>query len=194
MKKILGALLKIMAEVLEKASVKIKSIEEKPAVLNRISSSKYNKKIEDANQKKKKEIISCIENPIRDVIDLMEFPFVSLSKNRINPIIYESEDGTQKVVISGHRGHFLASIYDWDIILVAAGRIQETLNKSEIPSHTITIPRHELLKALHKGSGKKQQEDLEKSLARLQLTGIETTVNNKDFKYKAGFGFIDRWG
>jgi len=124
----------------------------------------------------------------------MEFPFLALSKDRISPIIYESEDRTQKVVISGHRGHFLASIYDWDIILVVAGKIQEILNKSEIPTHTITIPRHELLKALHKQGGKKQQKDLEKSLARLQLTGIETTVNNKDFRHKAGFGFIDRWG
>jgi len=145
-------------------------------------------------QKKKTEVILYPDNPIRDVIDLMEFPFLALSKDRINPIIYESEDKTQKVVISGHRGHFLASIYDWDIILVVAGKIQEMLNKSEIPSNTITISRHELLKAMHKKSGKKQQKDLEKSLARLQLTGIETTVNNKDFRHKAGFGFVDSWG
>ena len=145
-------------------------------------------------QKKKTDLIHHPENPIRDVIDLMEFPFLALSKDRTNPITYESEDRTQKVVISAHRGHFLASIYDWDIILVVAGKIQEILNNgSDIPSCTITIPRHELLKALHKQSGKKQQKDLEKSLDRLKLTGISTTVNNKDFRHRAGFGFIDRW-
>ncbi len=143
---------------------------------------------------KKTEIIPYEINPIRDVIDLMEFPFVALSKNRINPIVYESADKTKKIIISGHRGHFVASIYDWDIILVVAGKIQEILNNSEVPSQTISIPRHELLKALHKQNGKKQHKDLEKSLDRLKLTGISTTVNNKDYRHRAGFGFVDRWG
>jgi len=147
-----------------------------------------------AIKKKKTAVINYPDIPLRDVIDLMEFPFVALSKDRTNPIIFESTDKTQKVVISGHRGHFLASIYDWDIILVVAGKIQEILNNgADIPSRKISIPRHELLKALHRQEGKKQQKDLEKSLKRLQLTGIETTVNNKDGRYVEGFGFIERW-
>jgi plasmid replication initiation protein len=173
--------------MLEKTDFQITPVKEEPSL-------KIMEEQEKNVQKKKTEIILYPDNPIRDVIDLMEFPFVALSKDRTNPIVYESMDKTQKVVISGHRGHFLASIYDWDIILVVAGKIQEILNKYEIPSHTIIIPRHELLKALHKQIGKKQQKDLEKSLARLQLTGIETTVNNKNYRHKAGFGFIDSWG
>lgn len=170
-------------------------IEEPLAFVHETPAPEVSKKQGKAIQKKKTEVINYPDIPIRDVIDLMEIPFVSLSKDRINPIIFESTDKTQKVVISGHRGHFLASIYDWDIILVVAGKIQEILNSgSDIPSHKITIPRHELLKALGKNGGRKQQKDLEKSLKRLQLTGIETTVNNKDFRHKAGFGFIDSWG
>jgi plasmid replication initiation protein len=46
---------------------------------------------------------------------------------------------------------------------------------------------------LHRAGGKKQQKDLEKSLARLQLTGINTTINNKDGRYVEGFGFIESW-
>jgi plasmid replication initiation protein len=141
------------------------------------------------------EIVSYPRDPIRDVIDLMEFPFLALSKDRINPIIYESSDKTKKIVISGHRGHFLASIYDWDIILVVAGKIQKFFNiSSDVPSRKIIIPRHELLRALHKQDGKKERKDLEKSLARLQLTGIDTTVNNKNYKYRSGFGFVENWG
>ena len=191
MRNFLSTIFKKIGKMLEKANPQTIPIEEDVIVIGEGSSPK----IKEKNvQKQKTEIIPYPENPIRDVIDLMEFPFVALSKDRTNPIIYESTDKTQKIVISGHRGHFLASIYDWDIILVVAGKIQEILNKSEIPSHTIIIPRHELLKALHKHGGKKQQKDLEKSLARLQLTGIETTVNNKDYRHKAGFGFIDSWG
>jgi len=134
------------------------------------------------------------ENPARDLMNLMEFPFVALSKKRVNPIIYESSDGTRKITISGHRGHFLASIYDWDIILFVAGKIQEILNNgSDIPPRALTIPRYEILKALHKHNVNTQQRELEKSLSRLQLTGIDTTIHNKDFRYRAGFGFIDSW-
>ena len=192
--KFLSTIFKKVVEMLEKDAPKTNLIEEESVTINEEPVAKIKEKPRKILPKKKTEIISYPDNPIRDVIDLMELPFLSLSKDRINPIVYESEDRTQKVVISAHRGHFLASIYDWDIILVVAGKIQEILNNgSDIPSCTITVPRHELLRALHRHSGKKQQKDLEKSLDRLKLTGISTTVNNKDFRHRAGFGFIDRW-
>jgi len=181
----------IQRDCLEKNETKI---EEPMAVVHEPPPQKVIEQPKKDTKKKTKEVVHYPEKPIRDVIDLMEFPFVALSKDRTNPLVYENEDKTQKVVISGHRGHFIASIYDWDIILIVAGKIQDILNKgSDIPSRKITIPRHELLKALRKQGGKKQQKDLEKSLSRLQLTGIETTVNNKDYRHKAGFGFIDSW-
>jgi hypothetical protein len=131
----------------------------------------------------------------RDVMPLMDIPFLALSKKRKEPIIYESADKKKKVVISRHSNHFLASIYDWDIILVVAGKLQEILNSgSDIPPRTITIPRHELLKALHRKEGVKQQKDLEKSLHRLRRTAIDTTVHNEDGRHKFDFGFIDSWG
>lgn len=191
---------KFLAAILEKLSKKLREKEPEVAILEEADIEEIQPEIKKTNKKtvlkqKVNEITPCSTNSIRDVIDLMEFPFVALSKNRTNPIVYESSDKTQKVVISGHRGHFIASIYDWDIILVVAGKIQEIINEgSNIPPRKITIPRHELLRTLHKYDGKKQQKDLEKSLDRLKLTGISTTVNNKDYRHRAGFGFIDRWG
>lgn len=190
---------KFLASIFEKLSKKLREKELEIAVLEEKCVEKIQSEVKETPKKNKSKqrtgIIPYPETPIRDVIDLMEFPFLALSKDRINPIIYESEDKTKKVEISGHRGHFIASIYDWDIILVVAGKIQEILNSSsDTPSKKITIPRHELLKALHKQDGKKQQKDLEKSLSRLQLTGINTTVNNKDYRHRAGFGFIESWG
>jgi plasmid replication initiation protein len=168
--------------------------EEQQVIVNDTPSLKVKKEKGKIAQKKKTEIIPYPDRPLRDVIDLMEFPFLALSKDRTNPIVYESTDKTKRVIISGHRGHFIASIYDWDIILIVAGKIQEILNNgSDIPPRKITIPRHELLKSLHRQGGKKQQKDLEKSLARLQLTGINTTINNKDGRYVEGFGFIESW-
>lgn len=202
---------KFLASILKKVTSKLEDVESPVTLLvanEKIVLEEHKEVEHSASQpkkgsknkipKKKTAIIPYPVDPIdsiRDVVDLMEFPFLALSKNRIKPISYESADKTQKVVISGHRGHFIASIYDWDIILVIAGQIQKILNNgSDIPPRKMTIPRHELLKALHKHDGKKQQKDLEKSLDRLKLTGISTTVNNKDFRDRAGFGFIDSWG
>lgn len=152
------------------------------------------KKPQKRREKKEIEVISHEDRSLRDFAEMMENPFLALSKNRKNPIIYESPDGTRKIKVTRHSGHFLASIYDWDIIIFVESIIQKILNESsEIPPRTITFPVHELLKTLHKHNGKKEESDLKKSLARLKLTGIETTLRNKDNRYEAGFGFIDNW-
>jgi plasmid replication initiation protein len=137
------------------------------------------------------------ERAARDIAEMMEVPFLALSKNRKEPIIYEKHDGPNmiKVKVSRHVGHFLASIYDWDIVLFVAGKMQEIINNgSDIPPRTITVPRHELLKALKKHDGKAARLELKASLSRLQLTGIETTIRNEDGRYDAGFGFLESWG
>ena len=132
---------------------------------------------------------------IRDVMALMEIPFVALSKKRTEPIIYESPDGRSKVRISCHAPNYVASIYDWDIILFVSSKLQEIINaKLDIPPRTLIITRHELLKAINKHDGKKEEKDIRASLARLKLTGIETTIHNEDGRYDAGFGFLDSWG
>lgn len=131
----------------------------------------------------------------RDIMEVMEVPFLALSKNRIAPINYESPDGSVKVNISRHTNHYVASIYDWDIILFAASKMQEVINSGEdIPPRTLIVPRHELLKAIHKHNVKKQKEDLEASLNRLKSTLIDTTIRNEDYRYRGGFGFLDSWG
>ncbi len=130
----------------------------------------------------------------RDIMESMGIPFLSLSKNRKAPIVYESPDGTTKVRISCHSEHYIASIYDWDIVQCIAGKIQEVINsKEDIPPRTVIIPRHNLLKELHKHNGKTNQKKVEASLNRLQTTLIDTTVRNEDFRYRSGFSFIDNW-
>ena len=154
------------------------------------------KKIMPVGKKiKEGDVIILDTRDIRDIVELMEVPIVSISKNRTEPINYVSSDGTIRIKISCHTGHYLASIYDWDIILFVASKLQEIINSGQdIPPRTLIIPRHELLKEIHKHDGKKQEEDLKASLSRLKLTGIETTIHNKDGRYDGGTGFLDDWG
>ena len=155
--------------------------------------------VEEAGKKqakKNKNKVSTYTTTIdpRDIMESMGIPFLALSKNRKAPIIYESQDGTTKVKISCHSEHYIASIYDWDIIQCIAGKIQEIINdKKNIPPKTIIIPRHKLLKELHKHDGKTNQKKLEESLNRLQTTLIDTTIRNEDYRYRSGFSFLDGW-
>ena len=170
-------------------------IEEYQSVVNEPTPPKVNKTPENISKKEKKPVIPYVENPARDLMEMMEVPFLALSKNRKSPILYESSDGTRKVKVTRHTGHYLASIYDWDIILFVASKMQMILNETnDIPPRNMVVPRYELLKAIHRHNGKKTDKDLEKTLSRLQLTGIETTIRNEDYRYKAGFGFLDSWG
>ncbi len=152
------------------------------------------KKITD-QKKKKKPSKDIKEFDPRDMMEVMEVPFLALSKNRTKPIEYRSKDGTVKVQITAHRKHYLASIYDWDIILFVAAKMQEILNTgTDIPPRTLVVPRNEILKFLGKHNGKTNRKEIEASLSRLQLTGIETTIYNEDYRYRGGFGFLDSWG
>ena len=193
MRKFLTSFFEKLADKFREKDPNVTGLEEKKDTNeNRPKGKKTSRK---SQKKEKNEIIPYKENPARDLMEMMEVPFLALSKNRKNPIIYESTDGTKKVKITRHTGHFLASIYDWDIILYVASKMQEILNKgTDIPPRTLVVPRHEILKSLHKHDGKKQQKDLESSLSRLKLTGIDTTIRNEDYRYRAGFGFLDSWG
>jgi len=141
--------------------------------------------------------LTAKERAARDLSEMMEVPFLALSKNRKKPILYEKRDGENmmKVSVFPPSNGFMASIYDWDIVLFVAGKIQKILNDgSDIPPKKIVVPRYEILKSLRKHDGKKEELDLRAALSRLQLTGIKTTVRNETGKYGAGFGFLDSWG
>ena len=140
--------------------------------------------------------LTAKERASRDLSEMMEVPFLALSKNRIRPICYEKKNGknTMRVRISPHSEHYIASIYDWDIILFVAGKIQQIINEgSDIPPRKIVFLRHEILKALKKHDGKKQEIDLRAALSRLQATRVETNIRNEDRRHGSVFSFIDGW-
>lgn len=204
MRKFLALFLRKLSNKIDKENVTSSVTSEKIEVVEEVADESIEIKIVKPKQSKPKKQkgpklpdLSPQERAARDLTEMMEVPFLALSKNRREPIIYEKHDGKNmiRVKVSRHTGHFLASIYDWDIVLYVAGKMQEIINKgSDIPPRTMVIPRHELLKALKKHDGKKQELDLRAALSRLQRTGIDTTIRNEDGRYDAGFGFLDSWG
>lgn len=205
MKKIFIKLLRLLTESLEEEQETVTKSDDKiqhhveanqkiehQEVSDNLKESEHKTKGKKQKKKPNKNIVEI--NP-RDIMEVMEVPFLALSKKRTKPITYQSKDGKVKVNITPHTNHYLATIYDWDIIQCISGKIQETINSGQdIPPRKIIIPRHKLLKELHKDDGKKARKEIEQSLSRLRFTGIETTIRNEDYRYKGGFGFIDSWG
>jgi plasmid replication initiation protein len=185
----------LIVESKQETQVTPKESDQPEAQIPTIQVEEAEKKLAKKTKKKALATLTKLSIDPRDIMETMGIPYLALSKNRIAPIIYESPDGTTKVKISCHSEHYIASIYDWDIIQCIAGKIQEVINsKEDIPPRTVIIPRYKLLKELNKHDGKKGRKEIEASLSRLKVTGIETTVRNEDFRYKGGFGFIDSWG
>ncbi|MCZ0211791.1 hypothetical protein OZK63_41255, partial [Streptomyces sp. UMAF16] len=71
-------------------------LEEAPTVSHEVPSQKIKKTPEKQSKKGKTSVVTYVKNPARDLMEMMEVPFLALSKNRKNPINYESKDGTVK--------------------------------------------------------------------------------------------------
>lgn len=205
MKKFFIKLLKLLTESLEEEQVTIQPKEAAEESTSEIKVQNPQDNVEEFKEKKRinsrrktnTDLIEVINDPkdIRDIMELMEVPFVSLSKNRTEPIIYESPNGKSKVKISCHPPYHIASIYDWDIIIFVSSKLQETMNSaSDIPPRTLIVSRKELIKTICRHSGKTTNSEIEAALNRLRSTFIETTIHNEDYRYKGGFGFLDSWG
>lgn len=181
---------------LTQESISTPEVEEKSQIIEPKKQNKKPSNEQKARGKKLKDGVVTIDpRDIRDIMELMEVPFVALSKNRTKPIIYESPSGKSKVRISCHPPYYMASIYDWDIIIFVSSKLQETINSSsDIPPRTLVISRNELIKEICRHAGKTTDIEIEAALNRLSSTFIETTIHNEDYRYKGGFGFLDSWG
>jgi hypothetical protein len=179
-------------EIEQESTKKVEGVETPPTITEEKKQSKKQAKEQTKTRGKKPkdgDIVTIDPRDIRDVMELMEVPFVSLSKNRTAPIIYESPNGKSKVRISCHPPYHVASIY------FVSSKLQETINfASDIPPRTLIVSRNELIKAIYRHAGKTTDSEIEAALNRLRSTFIETTIHNEDYRYKGGFGFLDNWG
>ena len=83
---------KFLTAIFEKITEKLRGNEHQLIVLEENKSDKIQPKAKKVPNKsaseKKTSVLHYPEKPLRDVIDLMEFPFVALSKYRTNQLIY----------------------------------------------------------------------------------------------------------
>lgn len=130
----------------------------------------------------------------RDGIDLMEFPFFSLSKKkRFEPVEYQNEARGISVTVSGGKPNGIATIWDKDILIWCVSQVVEALDRGEKPDRTVYFHPYQLLKAVRRNTGKRDYEGLGNALVRLRNTSVHTSVRTKESLEKQGFGWIERY-
>jgi len=125
--------------------------------------------------------------PLRDQREVMERPFFSLQKRkRLKPIEYRSPDGEAWVRVQAIPDYGMATIWDADILIWAASTLnrmkQQGLN--DLP-RTLTTTPYDLLRAIKRGTGGRDYQELQAALLRLQTTSITTSIRATKRRQKA---------
>jgi plasmid replication initiation protein len=128
----------------------------------------------------------------RDQRDLMERPFFSLAKSRRTvPILYEA--GEVRVEVFAVPQHGMATIWDADILIWAAGQIVEAENLGLGTSRFLRFTPFHLLTAIGRETGASDYKLLKAALTRLQSTSIRTTIRNGEHWRRHQFSWVNEW-
>lgn len=135
---------------------------------------------------------------VRDCRSIMDVATYRLSKKhrRAGEMIrYDLPDGYIEVSAGGHG---MASVWDFDIVLMMVTHLTEATNryregKGEKPGKLFRSHVGDILKFTRRGDGSRQAEDVEAALDRLQGTTIKSMRKNGKFRTTEAEGLIARY-
>lgn len=137
-------------------------------------------------------VVACGDASPRDQRDLMERPFFSLAKSRRTaPILYEA--GGVRVEVFAVPEHGMATIWDADILIWAAGQIVEAENHGLRTSRFLRFTPYHLLTAVGRQTGASDYRLLKAALTRLQATSIRTTIRQGEHWRRHQFSWVNEW-
>ena len=127
--------------------------------------------------------------PVKDGIGLMDIAVFRLSKKQTRKgeiIRYELPDAVVEVVSSGHG---MATIYDYDIVLMMISHLADAMKRHRqgqgpMPSKKFRPHGAEVLKFCRMPYGGRQYIALEHALDRLQGTYIKITANDRQDSFR----------
>jgi plasmid replication initiation protein len=140
-------------------------------------------------------LLGIAEVSLRDVGVMMERPFFALSKRRIKPITYRSEDGRVSIEVTGNaRYGGLATIFDADILIGLASAVRFGMARRQNDmSRNVHILPSELLRLMGWDTGGHGYARLCAALDRLQSTTVKTNLMVSDRQREQTFSWISEW-
>lgn len=132
---------------------------------------------------------------VRDDIDLMSWPFFSLSKTpRTEDIDFSRQVGGKlvSVRVSGGKDG-IATIWDNDILLYLRTMVIEALNRDEQPSREFVFSIHDCLRTIGRDTGGTDYVSFRASLQRLKTTTIFTNISADDSVEDQAVGYVESY-
>jgi plasmid replication initiation protein len=129
---------------------------------------------------------------VRDVQDLMAYPFFSLSKSkRIAPIAFRA--GGAVLHVEATLEHGLATIWDADVLIWAASQIVEARDAGVPTSRLMQATPYQILTFIGRGTSVRDYVRLKAALDRLQSTTIATSIRQRAGLRLHRFSWINEW-
>jgi len=147
-------------------------------------------------------VLPLADVDLRDQQDTMESPFFALNKGRKTPLEYGNPKGSIYVKVSPNVSHSMATIWDADILIWAAGTINRMQRQGDAKAlaeldRTRTLHFHpiDLLRSIKRGTGGRDVQDLRAALDRLATTYIQTNIreHHQGRDRRQGFTWIEGW-
>jgi len=129
---------------------------------------------------------------LRDVQDLMAYPFFSLAKTpRAVPIDFRM--GEVAIRVEAVPEHGMATIWDADVLIWAASQLVEARDAGLRTSRLLAATPYEILAFLGRGDSTRAYQRLRAALDRLQSTTVATTLRAPSERRMHRFSWINEW-
>lgn len=130
---------------------------------------------------------------LRDVQDLMAYPFFSLSKSRrTEPIVFEA--GGVSIQVEATRDRGMATIWDADILIWAASQIVEARDAGLPTSRRMAATPYDILTFIGRGASSRDYQRLRAALDRLKATTVFTSIRQGSRERLHRFSWVNEWG
>lgn len=115
---------------------------------------------------------------LRDVMDVMAYGFLSLSKRRTKPIQYRTPKIS--ILVTANATYGMATIWDWDVIIGLVSMVNEAKNEGQWTGRRIGFRPYDLLHCIGRSTGGANYRELAAAIRRLHFTGITTNIRKDD--------------
>jgi len=122
--------------------------------------------------------VNTVDPPWRDNRDAMDYPFLSLQKNRTRAIEYR-RNGIH-ISVDSDRRFSIATIWDWDLIIFAGSHLNDAIEAGLEPSPRIRFVPYDCLRQVGRSTGGQNYKELANAARRLTATLVITNVRSED--------------
>ncbi len=133
---------------------------------------------------------------LRDVMNIMNIPIVSISKKkRIEPIEYHNKERNVYFKVEPNPLYGAPTIYDFDILIYITSILNECINNNQKPSRYIEIVPNRLFSVCgwvkkNEKAGGYEYDRLNKALDRLKKTSNITNIRVGDYSDEKDWSWI----